>query len=90
MTFSPLDLVFSNKFSRKKLESRVGSIFTFSSRFAKKVRVQKVTPTKKPELESSPTTHVTETRFLHVLDALDHFGTRSKSKGEKIIENVEM
>ena len=66
MIFSPLDLVFFNKFSRKKLESRVGSIFTFSSRFAK-------TPPKK--LESSPTTHVTETRFLHVLDPPDHFGT---------------
>ena len=25
--------------------------------------------------ESSPTTHVTETRFLHVLDPPDHFGT---------------
>ena len=31
------------------------------------------TPSKK--LESSPTTHVTETRFLHVLDSPDHFGT---------------
>ena len=31
------------------------------------------TPPKK--LESSPTTHVTETRFLHVLDPPDHFGT---------------
>ena len=27
------------------------------------------------KLESSPTTHVTETRFLHVLDPPDHFGT---------------
>ena len=26
-------------------------------------------------LESSPTTHVTETSFLHVLDPPDHFGT---------------
>ena len=72
MIFSPLDLVFSNKFSRKKLESRVGSIFTFSSRFAKKKLESKNTPKK---VESSPTTHVTETRFLHVLDPPDHFGT---------------
>ena len=35
-----------------------------------KVRVQK-----HPQKESSPTTHVTETRFLHVLDPPDHFGT---------------
>ena len=83
MIFSPLDLVFFNKysrkkffffnkFSRKKLESRVGSIFTFSSRFAKKSSSPKTPPKK---LESSPTTHVTETRFLHVLDPPDHFGT---------------
>ena len=37
----------------------------------KKVRVQK-----HPQKSlSSPTTHVTETRFLHVLDPPDHFGT---------------
>ena len=44
-----------------------------SSRFAadspKKVKVQKY-----PQ-KSSPTTHVTETSFLHVLDPPDHFGT---------------
>ena len=72
MIFSPLDLVFFNKFSRKKLESRVGSIFTFSSRFAKKSLSPKTPPKK---LEPSPTTHVTETSFLHVLDPPDHFGT---------------
>ena len=54
MIFSPLDLVFFNKFSRKKLESK---------------------NTPKKVIESSPTTHVTETRFLHVLDPPDHFGT---------------
>ena len=64
--FSPLDLVF------------------FQQNFLKKVRVQswqhihiqqqiRQTPPKK--LESSPTTHVTETSFLHVLDPPDHFGT---------------
>ena len=61
--FSPLDLVF------------------FQQIFPKKVRVQswqhihiqqQIRPKK---LESSPTTHVTETRFLHVLDPPDHFGT---------------
>ena len=57
---------------RKKLESRVGSIFTFSSRFAKKSKSPKTPPKKS---ESSPTAHVTETRFLHVLDPPDHFGT---------------
>ena len=66
MIFSPLDLVF------------------FQQNFLKKVRVQswqhihiqqqiRQTPPKK--LESSPTTHVTETSFLHVLDPPDHFGT---------------
>ena len=46
----------------------VSSLFTFSSRFAKKVRVQKHPP---KSYESSPTTHVTETSFLHVLDPPD-------------------
>ena len=50
----------------------VSSIFTFSSRFAKKSQSPKTPPKK---LESSPTTHVTETSFLHVLDPPDHFGT---------------
>ena len=35
----------------------------------KKVKVRK-----HPRKESSPTTHVTETSFLHVLDPPDHFG----------------
>ena len=50
--------------------SEVSSIFTCSSRFAKKVRVQK-----HPQKESSPTTHVTETSFLNILDPPDNFGT---------------
>ena len=48
----------------------VSSIFTFSSRFAKK-SWSKRTPPKK----SSPTNHATETCFLHVLDPPTHFGT---------------
>ena len=37
---------------------------------------KKVKSPKHPKkLESSPTTHVTETSFLHVLDPPDHFGT---------------
>ena len=43
-----------------KYVSEVSSIFTFSSRFAKKVKSEN-TPKK---LESSPTTHVTEISFL--------------------------
>ena len=38
----------------------------------KKVKSPKTPPKK---LESSPTTHVTEPHFLHVLDPPDHFGT---------------
>ena len=49
----------------------VSSIFTFSSRFAKKVK-SKNTPKK---VRIQPTTHVTETSFFHVLDPPDHFGT---------------
>ena len=29
----------------------------------------------KKKLELSPTTNITETSFLHILDPLDHFGT---------------
>ena len=46
----------------------VSSIFTFSSRFTK-------TSPKTPPKKSSPTTLVTETSILHVLDPPDHFGT---------------
>ena len=36
---------------------------------------QKSSKTPPKKLESSPTTHVTETSFLHVLDPPYHFGT---------------
>ena len=56
----------------------VSSIFTFSSRFARKAKLVQKHPKK---LETSPTTHVIETSFLHVLDSPDlsfcHVGCRA-------------
>ena len=81
MIFLPLDLVFFQQIFPKKvrvqswqhihIQQQIRQKKLESKNTPKKVRVQK--PPKKSE--SSPTTHVTETRFLHVLDPPDHFGT---------------
>ena len=48
----------------------VSSIFTFSSGFPQNIQVQK----HPKKLESSPTTHVTDISFLHILELPDHVG----------------
>ena len=64
------------KFIMKKTNGlnvcEVSSIFIFSRRFTKKVKSPKKN---QKSWKSSPTTHITETSFLHVLDPPDHFGT---------------
>ena len=73
MIFSPLDLVFfSTNFPEKSQSPELAAYSHSAADSPKKVRVQKH-PQKSSE--SSPTAHVTETRFLHVLDPPDHFGT---------------
>ena len=70
MIFSPLDLVFFQQIFSKKGSPELAA---YSHSAADSPKKESKTPPKK--LESSPTTHVTETRFLHVLDPPDHFGT---------------
>ena len=68
MIFSPLDLVFFQQIFLKKV--RVQSW--------QHIHIQQQIRQKKLESKNTPkkvTTHVTETRFLHVLDPPDHFGT---------------
>ena len=67
MIFSPLDLVFFQQIFPKKVKSPELAAYSHSAADSPKKHPKK--------LESSPTTHVTETRFLHVLDPPDHFGT---------------
>ena len=73
MIFSPLDLVFFQQIFPKKVRVQSWQHIHIQQQIRKKKLESKDTPQKK--LESSPTTHVTETRFLHVLDPPDHFGT---------------
>ena len=73
MIFLPLDLVFFQQIFPKKVRVQSWQHIHIQQQIRKKKLESKDTPQKK--LESSPTTHVTETRFLHVLDPPDHFGT---------------
>ena len=70
MIFSPLDLVFFQQIFPKKVRVQSWQHIHIQQQIRQK---SPKTPPKK--LESSPTTHVTETRFLHILDPPDHFGT---------------
>ena len=69
MIFSPLDLVFFQQIFPKKVRVQSWQHIHIQQQIRKKKLESKITPKK---LESSPTTHVTETRFLHVLDPPDH------------------
>ena len=71
MIFSPLDRFFQQIFP-KKVRVQSWQHIHIQQQIRQK-KLESKTPPKK--LESSPTTHVTETRFLHVLDPPDHFGT---------------
>ena len=70
--FSPLDLVFFSTNFTENSQSPELAAYSHSAADSPK-KVSPKTPPKK--VESSPTTHVTETSFLHVLDPPDHFGT---------------
>ena len=72
MIFSPLDLVFFQQNFLKKVRVQSWQHIHIQQQIRQKKLESKNTPKK---LESSPTTHVTETSFLHVLDPPDHFGT---------------
>ena len=71
MIFSPLDLVFFQQNFLKKVRVQSWQHIHIQQQ----IRQKKSPKTPPKKLESSPTTHVTETRFLHVLDPPDHFGT---------------
>ena len=72
MIFSPLDLDFFQQIFPKKVRVQSWQHIHIQQQIRQKKLESKNTPKK---VESSPTTHVTETRFLHVLDPPDHFGT---------------
>ena len=72
MIFSPLDLVFFQQIFPKKVRVQSWQHIHIQQQIRQKKLESKNTPKK---VESSPTTHVTETRFLHVSDPPDHFGT---------------
>ena len=70
--FSPLDLVFFQQILPKKVRFQSQQHIHIQQQIRQKSQSPKTPP---KQVESSPTTHVTETSFLHVLDPPDHFGT---------------